>query len=120
MSQIGGNNTYIFIFKTALNDVEFQLTHNIKSDLVNGHWTSAGSFDPSVHKSESGNQKRSRNVGGSCVTRVTVAPDSGVPPSNILSGGSMICPCITVLADSLLPWKYFIISVFPFVGPLAL
>lgn len=27
---------YIFIFKKALNDVEFQLTHHLKSDLVDG------------------------------------------------------------------------------------
>lgn len=70
-----------------------------------------------IHKSEIGHQKTLCDVGGSCATQVIVTPDSGAPPSNILSGGSMICPCITVLVDSLLPWKYFIISVFPFVDP---
>lgn len=49
--------------------------------------------------------------------KVIITPGSRAILSNILSGGSMICPCITVLVDSLLPWKYFIISVFPFVDP---
>lgn len=38
-------------------------------------------------------------------------------PTPVLSAGALRCPCITVPVDSLLPWKYFIISVFPFVDP---
>lgn len=82
---------YIFIFKKALNDVEFQLTHHLKSDLVDAHCIFVVSLYLSIHKSEIGNQKRFCNVGRSYVAQVSVAPDSGAPPSNILSGGSMIC-----------------------------
>lgn len=57
------------------------------------------------------------HVGGSYVIKVIITPGSRAIRSNILCGGSMIHPCVTVLVDSLLPWKYFIISVFPFVDP---
>lgn len=92
--------------------------HKKKSNLMNGTLDLCSIFlYLSIHKSEIRSQKAFCDVGGSCATQVTVTPDSGALPSNILSGGSMICPCITVLVDSLLPWKYFIISVFPFVDP---
>lgn len=70
-----------------------------------------------MHKLEIGNMKGCCNVGGSHIIKVIITPGSRAIWSNILSSGSMICPCITVLVDSLLPWKYFIISVFPFVDP---
>lgn len=56
-------------------------------------------------------------MGGLYLIKVIITAGSRAIRSNILSGSSMICPCITVLVDSLLPWKYFIISVFPFVDP---